>query len=116
MAHGGRAEDQAGVEVGLEEHVDVDPLGEVAAVEDVPALRQEGLDARDVAVLEGQPVGVPVKSSLPGPGPHPPLDELGAEGGVEPQELRDVGPDVGAGERVAEEGRGRDLAADLRTP
>src|SRR6185295_1871564 len=111
----GRAEDQAGVEVGLEENVDVDPLGEVTSVDDVSPLRQEGLDSRYVAVLNGEPVAERGAEVLAGrPRPHPPIDELDAERSVEPHELGDVGADLGAGESVAEEGLRRDLATDLR--
>src|SRR5262249_17791344 len=107
---------QQGVEVSLKEHVYVYPLAEVAAVADV-AMDQIVLAlSRCSSVLNRQPIVVGGHVIHTGRRcSHAAINSLGAERSVQPQELRNIGPNKITRREAAKERARCDPATEFRS-
>src|SRR5216684_746145 len=101
------------MEIRLIQHVNVNPLAEVAAIANVAASWIElPTDARRDATLNAQPIRVIRHVINTGNrGPHPLLDEICAEWRGLPEELGNVWTSCAAGRVAAKQSLHGDLAA-----
>src|SRR5215813_9588366 len=108
--------DQQGVEIRLEQNINMDPLAQVASISYIAPNRIELIRLARAAILDVQPVAI--SGHIIDAGRrclHLPVDPLGAKGSVQPHELGDVRTGERAWESAAKQGAGRNLSAGLGT-